>query len=87
MMKATTPEPMMNIMPPMVGVPAFPACQEGPSFRISCPAWSLRSSAMTNFPSTRVSTKLSPQASSSVTIIVFPLPRPDPPGGLSHLRR
>ena len=31
----------INMSPPMVGVPDFLLCQEGPSSRISCPNFSL----------------------------------------------
>ena len=41
----------------MVGVPALELCQVGPSCRISCPAFSFRSSASTNLPRIMVSTQ------------------------------
>ena len=53
----TAPMATMNISPPMVGVPALELCQVGPSCRISCPAFSFRSSASTNLPRIMVSTQ------------------------------
>ena len=44
-------------VPPMVVVPALELCQVGPSCRISCPAFSFRSSASTNLPRIMVSTQ------------------------------
>ena len=55
--KVTMPLPRIKAMPPMVGVPALELCQVGPSCRISCPAFSFRSSASTNLPRIMVSTQ------------------------------
>lgn len=38
-----TPIPRINISPPMVGVPCLDMCQVGPSSRMLCPAFHLRS--------------------------------------------
>ena len=58
------------MMPPMVGVPALELCQVGPSCRISCPAFSLRSSANTNRPRISVSTKLTRAANSTIFMML-----------------
>lgn len=57
-----TKMPRMNIKPPIVGVPAFPACQVGPSSRMLCPALSFLSSGTRNFPVIAETAKLSMQA-------------------------
>ena len=54
---------MMNITPPMVGVPALVACHLGPTSRISCPAFSRRRAGRITFhPSSPVTAKLSTHA-------------------------
>ena len=58
------------MMPPMVGVPALELCQVGPSCRISCPAFSLRSSANTNRPKIIVSAKLIRAANSTIFMML-----------------
>ena len=41
---------MMNISPPMVGVPCFDMCQVGPISLMDCPAFMRRSRGMSPFP-------------------------------------
>ena len=62
--KATTvmPMPMMNISPPMVGVPCLVMCQVGPTSLMLWPALSLISSGISSLPATAVMAKHSTQA-------------------------
>ena len=71
-----TPAPRMNMMPPMVGVPALDLCHVGPSSRISWPAFRLRSSGMRNLPMSSVSTKLT--AAAIKESVIYPSPSPSP---------
>ena len=41
---------MMNMMPPMVGVPCLDMCQVGPSVRMAWPAFSRCSSGISSWP-------------------------------------
>ena len=48
----------MNMMPPIVGVPALELCQLGPISRMDCPALRARSVGMSSLPKTSESTNV-----------------------------
>ena len=53
---------MMNISPPIVGVPCLVMCQVGPISLMLCPALSFTSSGIKSFPATAVMAKQITQA-------------------------
>src|SRR5574344_2054621 len=71
------PMPMMNMSPPMVGVPCLVMCQVGPISLMLCPALSLISSGISSLPATAVMTKQITQDKMTGRIILFfPLSAP-----------
>ena len=59
----TLPMPMMNMRPPMVGVPCLFMCQVGPISLMLCPAFSFTSAGISSFPAMSVSIRLITPAS------------------------
>ena len=72
--RIATAMPMMNMRPPMVGVPALVACHLGPTSRISWPAFSRRRAGKITFqPSSPVTAKLSTHAMIISMTVTLPL--------------
>ena len=78
------PMPMMNIRPPMVGVPCLVMCHEGPISLMACPAFSRRSAGISSLPTTAVMAKHT-TAGSTISIIPITACSFPPPGRRSFL--
>ena len=62
----------MNIRPPIVGVPCFVMCHEGPISLIICPAFILRRNGTIKSPATAETANATANAIIKLTVICIP---------------
>ena len=63
--------PIMNIMPPIVGMPCFFLCHLGPISRIVCPYLSFLNIGITIFPESAVATNAISAAATGIMPSIF----------------